>query len=70
MSVYSNNIIGSLLTSEDDRVSGGGAAGEHGAGLALVRPGHCQGGGAVRGQRQSVIIIFIIIIILMLDSPG
>ena len=34
-------------------MSGGGAAGEHGAGLALVRPGHCQRGGAVRGQRQS-----------------
>lgn len=41
------------LTREDDRVLGGAAAGEDGAGLALVRPGHGQRGGAVRGQRQA-----------------
>ena len=43
-----------VLTSEDDRVLGGAAAGEDWAGLALVRPRHRQRGGAVRGQRQSV----------------
>ena len=40
------------LARQDERVLGGGAAGEHGAGLPLVRPGDCEGGGAVWRQGE------------------
>ena len=38
------------LAGENEGVLGGGAAGEHRAGLAQLRPGDGEGGGAVRRE--------------------